>query len=491
VVSVFILIVLTAIAAFVCDVFHRPHRSLYLYLIVRFLFPKTLKTDLGDGEIVLLWRAAETVQFCLLLMVMAIKWRMIVPRLRVFPSIRSFLFLFVVTIGISTLLPLVLEATGVRRRGFDVSLLRELFLATHYFFAIGVFLGAIMFLDSVAKIYGLFKCLVACGVVGALDVVLFYLLDISPSVREATTGVSGGFGGLAFGAPDFLGRGAVFAFFAALALGKVYGRRVYYWLAACFLLPVMVAASRPTLLSLLLALLFYLHATRAEKSKQGNHRIGLIPATVALACLFVPWGIAAFQAESKVAHWIQDATQREDFFNPDAGILTRVAIWYRAADVLEETFPIGTGGGMLPYHMAPSKGSTVAAHFGAYLPTQGTILVVKMYERTLTEVFTSVHNTYIEFIVENGLGGMVLCGWFGLLVVQGYRRLRKSPRRLLPEATWALAAILAMLFAAGINVMTDSAVKIYWFYAMLLYCVHFLSSQTFANPPAAAVEIAG
>jgi len=79
--------------------------------------------------------------------------------------------------------------------------------------------------------------------------------------------------------------------------------------------------------------------------------------------------------------------------------------------------------------------------------------------------------------VENGLGGIILCGWFGLLVLRGFKRLGSSQPPLTVEAKRALAAILFMLLAASLNVMTDSTVKIYWFYAMLLYAVQFLSSQ--------------
>jgi len=477
VIPIVIIIALTAVAAFVADVFRKPHRSIYFYLLVRFLFPKTLKVDLGDGEVILLWRAAETIQFCLLLLLVAAKRRMIVPRLNLFPAVRSFLLVFVATFGISTVVPLALQIAAIRHRGFDVSLMRELFLATHYFFAIGVLLAAIMFLDSLPKVRGLLKCLVACGVVGLLDVSLFYFLDLSPTIREATTGTSGGFGGLAFGSPDLLGRVAVFAFFAALGLAKLTGTRFYYWLGASFFLPVMVAASRPVLVSLLLALLLYLYATRPEKKDERKRRAPLVPATVLLMGLFLPWGVMAFQAEGNAIHWVEDATRRGDFFSPDVGVLSRLAIWYRAADVLRETFPFGTGGGMLPYYMAPAKGSTVAPHFVPFLPVHGTAFVEQMYERTLTEFFTSVHNTYIEFIVENGLGGIILCGWFGLLVLRGFKRLGSSQPPLAGEAKSALAAILAMLFAASLNVMTDSTVKIYWFYATLLYAVQFLSSQ--------------
>ncbi len=473
-----IIIALTAVAAFVADVFRKPHRCIYCYLLVRFLFPKTLTMDLGGGEVILLWRAAETIQFCLLLLVVAAKWRMIVPRLNLFPAIRSFFLMFVAAFGISTVLPLALEVTGIRRRGLDVSLMRELFLATHYFFAIGVFLAAIMFLDSLSKVRGLLKCLVACGVVGLLDVSLFYFLDPSHTIREATTGASGGFGGLAFGSPDLLSRVAVFAFFAALGLGQLTGTRFYYWLGACFFLPVMVAASRPVLVSLLLALLLYLYATRPEKKDESKRRVPLVPATVLLIGLFLPWGVMAFQAEGNAIHWVEDVTRREDFFSPDVGVLSRLAVWYRAADVLRETFPFGTGGGMLPYYMAPTKGSTVASHFVGFLPVRSTAFVEQMYERTLTDLFTSVHNTYIEFIVENGLGGIILCGWFGLLVLRGFKRLGSSQPPLAGEAKSALVAILFMLLAAWLNVMTDSTVKIYWFYATLLYAVQFLSSQT-------------
>ncbi len=471
-----IIIALTGAAAFVGDVFRKPHRSIYFYLLVRFLFPKTLKMDLGDGEVILLWRAAETIQFCLLLLLVAAKWRMIVPRLNMFPAIRSFFLLFVATFGISTVVPLALEIAGIRPRGFDVSLMRELFLATHYFFAIGVFLAAIMFLDSLPKVRGLLKCLVACGVVGLLDVLLFYFLDLSPTIREATTGASGGFGGLAFGAPDLLGRVAVFAFFAALGLGKLTGARFYYWLGASFLLPAMAAASRPTLVSLLLALLLYLYITSSEKEgRRGG--VPLVGPAILLIGLFLPWGVAAFQAQGNVIHWVEDATRREDFFSPDVGIFSRLAIWYRAADVLVETFPLGTGGGMLPYYMVPTKGSTVATHFGAFLPAYSTTLVERTYERTLSEL-SSAHNTYIEFMVENGLGGMILCGWFGWLVLGAYKRLRDGQHPLTAQAKCLLAAILATLVAASLNVMTDCTVKIYWFYAVLLYTVQFLSSQT-------------
>jgi len=475
--TIAILVALTTVTAFLANVFRNPHRGIYMYLLVRFLFPKTLKVDLGGGEVVLLWRAAETIQFCLLMLLVAAKRDTIIPRLNVFPAMRKFFLAFVVTIAISTFAPLVLEVTGIRRRGFDISFLRELFLATHSLFAVGVFLVSIMFLDSLPKMQALLKCLVACGVVGVMDTLLFYVLDASPAIRQATTGVSGGFGGLAFGAPDFLGRGAVFAFFAALGLGRLTGSRAYFWLAASFLLPVMVAASRPTLLSLVLAFLLYLYIGNSETKDRGKRQLPLIPTMVMLTAVFLTWGVLTFQAEAKVGRWVEDATRREDFFSPDAGVLTRLAIWYRAADVMQETFPWGTGGGMLPYHMAPSKGSTVASHFGAYLPVQGTVVVVQMYQRTLNEEFTSAHNTYIEFIVENGLGGIILCGWFGLLVLRGYRRLRNTQPPLAFEAKAALAAVVAMLFAASLNVMTDSAVKIYWFYAMLLYAVQFLSLQ--------------
>jgi O-antigen ligase len=231
------------------------------------------------------------------------------------------------------------------------------------------------------------------------------------------------------------------------------------------------------LVSLVLGLLLYLYATKSGKSAESKRSVSLVPATVLLSGLFLPWGVMTFQREENVIQWVEDVTRRKDFFSPDAGTLSRLAIWYRAADVLRETFPLGTGGGMLPYYMAPAKGSTVAPHSVFFLPAHGGVFVEKMYERTLTDLFTSVHNTYIEFIVENGLGGIILCGWFGLLVLRGFKRLGSSQPPLAGGAKAALAAILFMLLAASLNVMTDSTVKIYWFYATLLFAVQFLSSQ--------------
>lgn len=475
-----IIVAVTAVAAFLADVFRKPHRCIYLYLLVRFLFPKTWELELSPGqEPVLLWRAAETVQFCLLMLVVATKWRSIVPRLNAFPVIRNFFLVFAATVGISTFFPLFLEVTGIRGRGFDVSLLREVFLATHYLFAIGVFLAAIMFLDTVPKVMGLLRCLVACGVVGLVDVFVFYLLDLSPAIRDATTGTSGGFGGLAMGSPDALGRISVFAVFAAFGLARLTGSESYYLLGISFFLPVLVAASRPVLISLLLGLVVYAYLTRNVKKGVEERRstVPLLRAAVVIICLFLPLGIGAFQAQGAIENWVQDATQREDFFSPDVGVLSRLAIWYRAVDVAIETFPIGAGGGMLPYYMTPAKGSTVGSHADAILPGFATNFMEHMYDRTFTEL-TSVHNTYLEFMVENGLGGMILCGWFGWLTLRAYKRLRNRQHPLTPRAKYLLTALLALLFSASLNVVTDSTVKIYWFYATLLYSVYFLSLQT-------------
>lgn len=484
-----VLVAFTAIEAFFFDVFRKPHRILYLYLLVRLLFPKVLEIQFGDGEPIFLWRAAEALQFVLLVAVVAVHYRKIRVRLAAIPAIRNFFVAFVATFFVSVLVPLLLEVSGIRQRGLDLSLLREMFLATHYLYAIVIFLAAIMFLDSATKIRGLLKCLLACGIVGLIDFFLFYVFDLAPTIREATSGASGGYGGLMLAGPDTLGRVAVFAILAAFGLGKLARSASYYVLGLLFFVLVLAAASRPVLVSLVVAVAAFLYMAR-ERSQRGARSGGLLfiplaPVAAVLLLVFIPWGVMAFQAERNVTRSVVEMTQREDFFEADVGVLQRVAFWYRAADVFVETFPFGTGGGMLPYYMAPTKGSTVDSHFEGVLP--GSELAERMYEQTMTERFTSVHNLYIEFIVENGLGGLILCGWFGWLVFRAYRRLMDKSRPLTRQTNYLLATTLAMLLAASLNVMTDATVKIFWFYAVLLYVVTFLAtptSETSAGPAA-------
>ena len=479
-VQVLIIAAGTALAAFVFDVFRKPHRCIYLYLLVRLLFPKTLEIDSSDGEPILLWRAAEALQFLLVMLVVAVHHKKLWPGFAKLPAIRNFFLAFLATFIISAAVPIALEITGVRPRGFDVSLVRELFLATHYFYAIGILTAAVMFLDTAPKIRGLLNCLVACGIVGLIDFFIIYVLDMAPEIREATAGSSGGYGGLMLAGPDTLGRVSVAAILAAFGLAKLRRTSSYYVWGLLFFALVMAAASRPVLISVLVALpaFFYMTRENRQQTETATSRLSfrLAPVAAVLVLVFIPWGVMAFQAERGVTRSVVGMTQREDFFEADVGILQRVALWYRAADVFVETFPIGTGGGMLPYYMAPSKGSNVESHFAGALP--GSELAEKMYRQEMTERFSSVHNLYIEFLVENGLGGIILCGWFGWLVFRAFRRLRDHTCPLPLGIRYLLATFLAILLGASLNVMTDATFKIYWFYTLLLYVVTFLTAQT-------------
>ncbi len=463
---VILLLAGSVLSAFLFDMFVKPERSLYFYLLVRFLFPKHIEVDLG-GEPVLLWRAAETVAFLLVMLVVFMKRRSVASRLSAIPSIGRFFLAFAATLVISTLLPLLLAASGLRPRPVEVSLLRQEFLATHYVFAVGVFLAAILFLDSVEKIETFFKWTVVCGGVALLDFVLLYVLDIAPTIREATTGASGGFGGMAFGGPDQLGRSAIFAIFAAFALHKIRRASRYLWMGIWFFVLVVVAASRPVAISLLSALLFY---KVIEYRQKAPTIVPLTRALVLSTCLLVPLGIVAFQRN--VVNWVESLTGRTDYFQPELGGVTRLATWVRVADVSIDTFPFGSGGGLLPFYMAGIKGSHVASHFGLSGELQ------EYYQQLIEWRFSSVHNLYLEFIGENGLGGMILVIWFGLLVFRAFRRFLVLRKGIDPKQRALLVSLFATLFAAALNVNTDATFKIYWFYLILLYAVVFLSTQT-------------
>ena len=460
-----VLFILTTIGvllvAFFGQVVRKPERSIYLFTLASFVFPKNWNFELG-GQPVLLYRAVQLLLFCIVVYAIWVH-RDKRAQLRSRPSLRRFLLAFALVIGFDTLVPLLLAATGIRARPVEVSVLRQVFLATHYLFALALLAAAMLFLDSVERIEAFFKWVAICGIFGLLDFVFLYLLDIAPAIRDEMTGASGGFGGVFLGGPDGLGRMAIMIVFAALYFVSFRRSWGYFVLVVAGLLLVLVSGSRPVAISALAGFLLYLWLCRHQR--QRVVRTPFFASLVLLIAIFLPWGVYVFQAEGAVVGSVQSVTQRQDYFQAGVGTLERLAIWARGLDVLIATFPFGTGGGLYPYYMAAS----IPAHF-SFSGVAATI-----YARITAHEIVSAHNLYVEFIVENGLAGVILVGWYGLLCWRSYKTFRRLGTSLDEQHRYLLISTFCILFAAALNVMTDATFKAYWLYAILLSVAVILS----------------
>jgi len=260
----------------------------------------------------------------------------------------------------------------------------------------------IRYIDTQKKVERIFACFVFSGAELVGEVITFYYFHLFPALGRHAINPDGRFLSLTYLSFDTVGLVCVIAICSTLYFAIT--RKSMVMLALMFLmfLPIVATLERGPLSAAVLSLcavgIFCLRLPkRYLKIILPIGLAGLLVFSLAIVHVGsnlndLPRRINSSLGVATVA----TSTLQESFF-------VRVGLWFRGIDIYWDNFPFGAGNHLVDYYM----GQPVPAHFYgvldgmAYSNYRGVVINGRL---------TNTHNAFLEFIIENGIFGIVMFG---------------------------------------------------------------------------------
>ncbi len=425
----------------------RPKVLLWTYLTVFTLFPKFVYIRFGTQ----LYPAVAAISGVLaLIMVLATlhHGRGFTPFHRRY-GIRTLFVVLALTYAVTTLVPLALNALDFGNPlGIPISTKTN--GASLILFEYAVAFAGFVFLDRISAVETLFKLVTAFATLGSIEAILFYYLRLGGPLEAYAINRYGQLDGVTFGSPDALARILGIALFATLYLATKPGRKLVLLLIPLFAVALLATQNRATAVSMLVGLIVY----TAMRGRTRSRSVVLVTWIFAAAAAIAGAGFGINQLLDE-----EVSTVRSDYKDP-SNMLARVVIAQRGVEVAWHTFPFGVGAGQVPYYM---NSPDVPSLFGEAEYYQNRPLYYAIRSGSL---LTSVHNLYLNFIIEGGLLGVVALLFLAATIIKA---LRFAWRHREAYDNTPLDALFAILITIAINVGADSTFRPYALYLLLTW----------------------
>lgn len=373
-------------------------------------------------------------------------------------GVRSLFLMLAATYAATTLIPLLLNSLDFANP-LNIPISTKTNGASLMLFEYAVAFTGFVFLDSLAAVETLFKLLTGFAAIGSLESIVFYYLKAGGELGQWAINRYGQLDGVTFGSPDALARIVGIAFFAVLYLGNKPGRKLLLLLLPLFILALMATQNRATVVSVVAGLLMYTFLRGRTARRSAVIVTWLFAAAIGVAA--AGFGINTILDD-------QLSSRRSDYKDP-SNALARLVIAQRAVDVAWHTFPFGVGAGQVQYYMTSPS---VPSLFGDAEYYENRPLYYSIRSGSL---LTSVHNLYLNFVVESGLLGIVALGMLAWLVLKTFLF---AWRRHEFYRAGPLDALFAMLFTVAINVGADSTFRPYALYLVLVWSAVLITYGT-------------
>ncbi len=353
----------------------------------------------------------------------------------------------------------------------------------------GVFLfGCMAFITTLKQIETFLFLFVASGIELLFETLIFFYLRLFPALHTpGAIHYSGRFNSMAFMDFDMVGVISIVNLCATLYF--IVTRR-NHWMGALFpllALPLLCTFQRAPFLGLLISLMVFAWLASGFLLRWSLLTIGLL--CFALVAFSDGWkGTAQLVARSLGADVHTN-------YESDTTMFIRFGIYAGVLDLVVDRFPLGIGPGMVRYivsdHVFPFSQEYVTPQWLAENREFS-----REYQNFRARVHaTSTHNAYLEFVVENGLLGIVLLGLFFALLSRNVRASKswlRSRVRNRNKANLALACSYAVLIGEGIFYMFESSTPSYLLFLMFFFFTFLLPTVATVSrsAPAPAVEAA-
>jgi O-antigen ligase len=330
-----------------------------------------------------------------------------------------------------------------------------------------VFLYAcITFIRQKSQVETILLLFLLVGVGLGIESILFYYLPsfyplpiLTPLAAWSVQQAGGRFMSLIFSSYDQVGVFSIISLACCVYFSQARKNKLFLLLLPLVFLPILAGYQRSVLVGAFVALAFVYW-----NSSSGRKRIAFI-SIAAFALLTIYVLDTDLMVLNKIATNLGSA-ERADYLSTES-LDARFGLQIRAMDVFVRAFPFGVGPGMVPTAM----NSPISHSLLGYEIPQVSDYSASIYGQLATGFrTTNSHNIFLEFIVEDGLLGIVLLSMFFYLVIRNFRLWVKNSRSVpRDDAFFAQACVYAIFVGIGVHGMFESTYFPFSMYFMFLY----------------------
>lgn len=339
--------------------------------------------------------------------------------------------------------------------------------------------GCLKFIDTMDRTERLLWILALGGIELVAEVVFLYYLHLVPALDPwiFDTNNTGRFNSLAYLSFDTVGLVSIVYICAILYF--IFERRRYLWLVpfpVLFLPTIATLEKAPFAAAIIACGVFFGLTARRQRA---------IALFCVLACLFF---VVAMDS-TRLAN-LPDAvnaafggTSRNDN-NIEQTFYARLGLWVRGGDLLIAAFPLGVGNGLVENAMA----SDVPMRFGSLVHGE----VSNVYNEVAGHAHvTNVHNMFLEFLVENGLPGMVVLAAYGAMCISAFVRfagMAFAPTEEDRKVLYMGGCVFSALAGMSWRFLFESGDKLYFMLFMLIFLAYLVPDIRGRRAPSAQAE---
>ncbi len=444
----------------------RPERSIYAFLLVWVLVPKSFRmfyltgNDLPDGLTIFnIVEGAAALAIALAMIVHHSRLGM-PPALRRVRQIALLLCVsgaigLFVSYGILSML-MRLELDGMWGFLQSAATAQERILpVAAMFYAVVLIFGASLFVRTERQMEIVLAIFFFSGLELVAETIVFFELHLVPGLSQWAVNDSGRFQSLVFTSYDRVDEFCIFAFCSGLYFARTRQRLRYYLGSALITLPLLATFARSALLGAALAVVVFWWLT----AKGTRDRFFYAASALVLLLVALSMGLEQPILELFATHIGGEV--RPDYFSTES-LEVRVGYWARALDLVRFTAPFGAGPGMARYALQYNfhqgyyglSDLGLAAYDGLALGTRETV----------------VHNEPLQFVVEHGVLGIVALLIFVTLLVSNFTQWRRRRMQVVsPRRDVALGALFAMFVGEAFNTQFEPTMVPYSIHLLLAY----------------------
>lgn len=453
----------------------KPDKAIYAYLILWVTFPKFIRFfpvlgtfDLPGGSYFDIFHALAALTIAITLFLKKEELR----KINVSPSLKRFYLLFLVTAIVTLVSSFMLLDSGeisfaseIKAQFFsrDVALL---------FYGLIFFLGLMAFIKEMRQVEIILGILVLAGALLVGESILVFHLGIVPGLNSWALNVGGAFQSLIFLNTNWVGLFCILSLCSGFYFVWKYRKFQLLPLVLLIFIPALAIYQKAALGGMIVALGTFCYLSMRRQVKIFV-LLGLV--FLASAMLFSEDNPDLFSRPFERAVTLLGGEVRPTNYWTEGSGTSRFGSYLRTLDVIVFFFPLGVGEGLGAYYLS----SSVPTYFSDYTPDRYSS---KFYETLTTGKHqTSTHNLYLQYVMENGLLGILVLVSFLYLTLKNAAFFKRYSLAagFHDKTVVAQASVYAALAGVGFSYLFDSSSKLYFIFFLLLFLT-FLLRQVFS-----------